>query len=70
MTNQKPDQPTCDVCGKPATTGAVDILEEPNYDTGVMAYQPIGPKKYGCDEHPAVSETHQSAGNIRPIPGS
>lgn len=44
---------TCDVCGKPATNSAVDILHYPNYATGWMEAKPVGQRRFGCDEHPA-----------------
>lgn len=60
--NQEEQPRVCDVCGKPATNSARDVLEKPDYSTGTMTYQPIGGPKYGCDEHPATSERHQSRG--------
>jgi hypothetical protein len=51
-------QPICDVCGKPATSSAVDVIR---HEGGPYLRQsPTRIVKYGCDEHPAVSETHRS----------
>jgi len=63
----KPTPHICDVCGKPATQRAVDLLNVPNYATGFYEAAPFGPAKNGCDEHPVESETFEADG-LLPLP--
>lgn len=55
-------QPTCDVCGKPATNSAVDEMVAPHFASGMQIRQPVGGARYGCDEHPAKSYEHKFSG--------
>lgn len=48
--------PTCDVCGKPATNAAVDVLRHEAPGHQWVQRSPAGLPKYGCDEHPVQSE--------------
>lgn len=45
--------PFCDVCGKPATNCARDVIEQqPRIGDNIRRYEP-GDMHYGCSEHPA-----------------
>jgi hypothetical protein len=46
------ERPPCDVCGKPATSAACDIIRGFDPTLTWVASKP-GAKHYGCDEHPA-----------------
>jgi hypothetical protein len=69
------ESPVCDVCGKPATNRAIDMIthETPRVDVGVFfktdhdpgaAHTEIrehhGAPKYGCEEHPAEIVIHRT----------
>jgi hypothetical protein len=57
-----PDEhPRCDQCGQPATNRAFDIIRHEGPENhGFVRFAPVGGAKYGCDEHPAESETYRS----------
>lgn len=65
------DQPTCDVCGKPATNSSSDLIEgEPvegptpdGKETTLWAtWEKFGDVQYGCDEHPTVAALYKRVG--------
>lgn len=41
----------CDVCGAPATSGALDFRQEPG-PSGMMTWIPVGKPRRGCAAHP------------------
>lgn len=49
----------CDVCGEPAAMICVDVAKWPNYETGHMDSEPLGPTKRGCAKHPVRSIKHE-----------
>ena len=53
-------RPTCRVCGRLATSRAVDVMQSPDSSYAWMVTKPIGPVTFGCDDHPAVSERFES----------
>jgi hypothetical protein len=48
----------CNVCGKPATNAARDVMRHEVPSEMYVQFSPVGGVKYGCDEHPATSEEH------------
>ena len=58
--------PKCDVCGTPATHGAVDCREIPTTDPdGWREFEQL-PERRGCSQHPVVAMTFYMYGRIKP----
>lgn len=51
--------PKCSTCGKTATHSAVDILRIVQHDQTFAEFAPVGPVKFGCDDHPVASLEHE-----------
>ncbi len=63
----EPITPICDVCGRPATSWAMDTLEGRDENHMYLRYVPVGRQKFGCAEHPQRSITYQT-GMVLPLP--
>jgi len=50
--------PCCDVCGKPATSWAIDTIRHEYPGAQWVEWSPTTIKHYGCADHPAQSEEH------------
>lgn len=60
MMEQK-DMPKCDMCDKPATNLARDVLRDNNRETGWAEFMTSSVLKAGCDDHPVKSIEHKTA---------
>lgn len=56
---QHDEEPTCDVCGEPATNRAIDMLRHEVPGAAVKVTE-IGAPQYGCEKHPAELVIHRT----------
>jgi hypothetical protein len=58
MTERGKQRPVCDICGKPATMQARDVIRDEQLVSREVKVSPVGGVRYGCRKHPVASEVH------------
>ncbi len=59
MGKEKSSCPVCSTCGKLATHAVRDVTATPDFMSEITRYAPRGSVRYGCDDHPEESMTHE-----------